>query len=199
MAGGITALSELLNRLTPELPGCPTVLITQNIQDVLRDFCTQTECWLIELTQNLVAGTVAYTLAPTQPDADIRRIVSVTIEDNSIPLDPELYEFNGVATLTLSDDVKPVSSMTGGLVTQVILVPKMNVSTWDSGLMNRWADALINGVKARLMDNDKEGWGNPRRAQRAGMDYETLKAQAKIETYRRFKTGSLIMTARSWL
>ena len=199
MASGITALTELYGRIMPELPGISRLELAQCVLDVVRDFCTVTECWLVDLTQNLVADQAEYTLAPTQTEADISRIESVVIGDDTYALDVDLYEFDGVNKLTLDDSVTPVAADTDGLVTSVILVPKLNATAWDTGLMNRWADAIVYGVKARLMDNDKESWGNPRRAQTFKGEYLVKVSLAKGEVYRRFKTGSLTVTTRSWL
>jgi len=96
MASGITALTELYGRIMPELPGISRLELAQCVLDVVRDFCTVTECWLVDLTQNLVADQAEYTLAPTQTEADISRIESVVIGDDTYALDVDLYEFDGV-------------------------------------------------------------------------------------------------------
>ncbi len=154
----------------------------------------------------MTADTVAYTLAPTNTDADIRRIKWLRIKNaatddvNDISdIDPIYYTFNGVLTLTLHDDIEPSATVLTGLVTKVILVPKLNATAWDTGLMNRWANAIVCGVKAQLMDNDKEKWGNPRRAERLNRDYLVQVSNARGEYYREYKTGSLGVTYRDWL
>lgn len=206
MAGGITDIATMIDRMLPDLPGCPSAVVTQCYLDVMRDFCTQTECWQETLSQTLTDATVAYTLSPTSADADIRRVVWVKIKsaasDDISDIDPTdviNYEFNGVTTLTLDDDSEPTATVLTGLNTRVVLVPKINATTWDTGLMNRWADAIVVGVKARLMDNDKEGWGNPRRAEGYRREYLTFVARAKSEVYREFKSGSITIVPRSWL
>lgn len=206
MAGGITLLTELRNRTMPDLPGCPTATIDMAIQDVVRDFCTQTECWEETITQTLTDDTVAYTLTSTKTDADIRRIFSVTIKSVASdvaadlePVDPIYYEFNGTTGLTLATAITPTATVLTGLVTKVILVPKINATTWDTMLMNRYADAIIAGVKARLMDNDKEGWGNPRRAKDERATYDRHVALGMIERNRKYRTGSVATYGRDWL
>lgn len=196
---GITTITELYSRITPELPGCPLPLVKLTLQDVMRDFCIKTELWRETITQDLVDEQTAYTLAPTATEADIRRIVEVTIEDHEYPLDTALYEFDGDETLTLDDDIEPTADYTSGLVTKVVLVPQINSEEWDSALMNRWSEALVVGTKARLMDDDKEGWGNPRRAARYAIEYQTQLALGSIETNREHKTGSVTIAAREWL
>lgn len=207
MPSGITAITSLYDRMMPDLPGCPTASIAQATIDVMRDFCIKTECWQETVAQALTEDTVAYTLAPAATDADIRRIKWVKIKsataddlDDIYETDTYYYTFNGTATLTLNDDIKPTATVaTSGLNTRVILVPKINSTTWDTNLMNRWSQAIVAGVKAQLMDNDKESWGNPRRAERFQRDYDTQVAMAKAEYYRDYKTGSLNVIARSWL
>lgn len=206
MAGGITAIASLNNRLMPDLPGCPPPLITQATLDVMRDFCIQTECWQEQLTQTLTASTLAYTLAPTNTDADIMRIRWVKIRSLAADLvedleetDPAYYEFNGVATLTLFDDIEPQSTVLTGLVTKVVLAPKIDSTAWDTGLMNRYSHAIVNGVKARLMDNDKEAWGNPRRAQHFGKMWERDVALAKLDVIRAYRTVSIETRGKDWL
>jgi hypothetical protein len=206
MAYGITLITELYDRLTPELPGIATPEMRLSIIDVMRDFCTKTECWQEQITQTLTASTVAYTLTAAATDADIRRIKWVKIRSASTDeldaiteTDPQYYAFNGNVTLTLSYVIKPTSTVTSGLVTKVILAPKLNAATWDTALMNRYSDAIVAGVKARLMDNDRERWGNPRRAASYLAEYNNSVAGAKCEYLREFRTGSIMSTPRSWL
>lgn len=206
MAYGITAIAELNNRLMPDLPGCPSALITQTTLDVMRDFCIQTECWQEVITQTLTASTVAYTLTSANTDADIRRIVwlkrrntAIDVLDEISETDPALYEFNGITGLTLNNTIKPTATVATGLVTKVVDVPKINATAWDSGLMNRYADAIVAGVKASLMDNEKEGWGNPRRAADFTMKYRNAVSLAKGEYYRKHKTGNLQCVHKDWL
>jgi hypothetical protein len=198
---GITAISELLSRITPDLPGCPSLLITQAMQDVIRDFCINTECWQVAVTQNLTVSTLAYTLdlGDDYDEADIRRIVKVVINESVEPVEVDLYTFDGDDLLTLDESIEPDATITDGLVTTVVIVPQLNSNLWEADLLNRYSQAIVYGVFARLMDNDKEGWGNPRRALDFKREYERQTALARIEMLRKYRTGTVRMNVRSWL
>jgi hypothetical protein len=197
---GITLLSQLHDRMTPELYGCPVAIVTQATLDIVRDFCIQTELWKVDVLCDLDAGVVDCVLELDEDlAADIRRITKLTFPPDTEATLTALYDFDGVDTITLNDSLEPIDDVTGGLKAEVILVPKINSAVWDAGMLNRWGDVIALGVKARLMDNDKERWGNPRRAQKYQQDYDNAIAQGSVEATRRFKQGSLRAKSREWL
>lgn len=205
MANGITAITDLKNRVMPELPGCPAGYIEQVLKDVMRDFCVQTECWTEEISQTLTEDETDYTLTPTATDADIMRIAWVKIKSTATDVVDDLYEqdtahykFDGVDALTLATSATPTATVATGLVTKVVLAPKINSATWAAGLMNRWADAIVAGVLAKLMANKKESWGDPERAKDERNTYWNKIGLARFEALRGFKTGSVSTTVREW-
>lgn len=208
--GQATSFSDLLDLLVLEVPGCPTALLTQQLQQATRKFCEESEAWREKLAAiSLVAEDVTYTLTPTYT-CEIRRILEVwirTADDVTNGNDGTLqgydkYTFDPLTkVLTLDDSIEPQESITGGLVVKVALVPylKTDVHTAliaggvTAAFLNLWAEPIMAYAKWSLMRMPGKAWTNPQLAVMHLADYRDGVTRAKIEadglTYRHDQDG----------
>ena len=80
MAGTRTVL-DIVNRLSPSVPGCPTPIIEQYVRDAAIEACERTLAWRYEQPRiRLVVGAHDYAYeSPT--DAEIHAFITATVND----------------------------------------------------------------------------------------------------------------------
>ena len=80
MAGTRTFL-DIVNRLSPSVPGCPTPIIEQYVRDAAIEACERTLAWRYEQPRiRLVVGAHDYAYeSPT--DAEIHAFITATVND----------------------------------------------------------------------------------------------------------------------
>ena len=196
--GQATTFNDILNMILPEVPGCPSVLATQHIQQAARQFCTDSEAWREELPAiDLVAEDVTYTLTPSY-DCEIRRVLKVWIRteddvtngDDGTLLDFDDYEYAPAGSvLTLDDSVEPQEAVTDGLVVEVVLVPYLSTNVdalltqggISATFLNYWAEPIIARAKHTLMRMTRTAWANPDLAGVYLAEYHDGVSRAKTE------------------
>jgi hypothetical protein len=164
-----TNLNTLYTLTMPELPGVPAILLDDIITEIVRDFCTQTQCWQEDLTAiDVVADQADYTLtAPA--NTEIITPTYVKLNDTEIfPGDEEDDDTNTYwlkrdkVTLTLQST--PTAAATGGLEVRVAVRPTAAATsiagTNGDRMFSEWRRAWASGIKARLMEMPKKGWSN---------------------------------------
>jgi hypothetical protein len=195
----ITSVVQLYPNILPEVPGCPTPLLLQIIQEVIRDFCVQSDLWRETKTYSLVADQVTYTLGMTATGAEIQRVVEVKISD--VVQNVTLYSFDiTTLVLTLDSSIKPTAAVTNGLSVKTSLRTTYGypTTTWDSGFLNRYLKAICDGAKARLMLMPNRKWSSPQEGYRYLQQYQTEVALARRECWFGNKNGTLSVRPRTW-
>lgn len=173
-----TALKEFYDLLLPELPGCGTDLLDLHLRETARAFCRQTSAWKLPYDPvNLVAGQVTYDLEPSEPEAEVVRVIKLTLgttlmwEDADreqegcdaeepkytrdrppFTLSPDLLE------ITLMSDETPCADLAGGLVVVGAMCPTERAASLPDFLKGQYSDTLRYGTLARLMVMNKKPW-----------------------------------------
>lgn len=180
----ITAYSDLLPYVIPELSGCPEPMITQALQRAGRRFCTDTEVWQKELTaMNIVASQAQYGLNPAevtdivgaQPEPEVRKIAWVKISDAQQEVYTyKLAKYTGAASvspaqtpqyaLEFYEDYVPDTAITAGLVVKVVLIPNWSSSYISDFVLSGYGDAIGSGALSDLLMMPGKPWFNPNRA-----------------------------------
>lgn len=194
--GQATTLSDLHSLILTEVPGCPPVLVTQQLQQALRKFCEETEAYTEKMAAiNLVDGTVAYTLTPSHTSCEIRRILEVWIRtetdvtngDDGTLQDFDKYTYDPVTkVLTLDDSIEPTENVTSGLVVKVVLVPFLTTdlhttTAIPAAFLNLWAEPVMAYAKYMLMRMPRKGWTSPELAMIYLSEYRDGVSRAKTE------------------
>jgi len=195
----LTSVVELYPLLLPELPNCPTPLLLQVLQQTIRDFCVQSDLWRETLTMNVVADQADYTLAPTDTSSQVQRVVSVSISD--VEQLQRYITFNPTnSEITLDDDIIPTAAETNGLDVVISLCPHIGypTTTFNAGMLNRWAEAFCMGAKARLMLMPQKDWSNGQLGMMYNQQFLTQVALARREVWTGYKNGTMSVAPRTW-
>lgn len=173
-----TALKDFYDLLMPELPGCTTPMLDLQLRETARAFCQQTSAWKLPFDAvNLVADQATYDLEPSEPEAEVVRVIKLTLgseliwedtdreqksADASEPkyvrneppftLSPDLLE------ITLMADEVPTAAVTGGMVIVGAMKPTARATRLPDFLKGQYSDAMRFGTLARLMVMAKKPW-----------------------------------------
>lgn len=172
------ALKDFYDLLMPEVPGCTTAMIDLHLRETARQFCHQTGAWRLPFDDvNLVADQATYDLEPSEPESEVVRIVSLTLNSELIwadtdreqrgtnavepkyprneppfTLDPDLLE------ITLMTDEVPTAAVTAGMNIVGAMKPTQNAARLPDFLKSQYSQAMRYGTLARLMVMGKKPW-----------------------------------------
>ena len=185
----VTALTDIYNRLVPDLPGIDPYLLAQTTQDVARQFCVDTEVWKEDCpTFETVDSELVYVIPNIYANAVIHRLYNVDIEGTNYDL--KLF------TLLSDESLCFDASITPGTTAQTVTVsavfrPKEGVDTLSDAVMERWYPAFVAGTKAELMSMTRKRWSNPQKSAQMKLDYLNHVALAKREAIVGFRNVTM--------
>lgn len=164
-----------------------------------RDFCERTLGWKETLTAiNIVADTAAYTLN-LEASANIQKLdeiylrsaADVTAGRDGTKQNTSLYDFDP-ATNVLTFPTAPATSITGGLVVTVILVPSLGSREIADWFLNRYAKAITWGAVANLTGSkSRPALFDAVTFSRATVEFSKGIARAVRDAACGYKTGSI--------
>lgn len=168
---------SLIPYIALDVAGAPYPLIVAMINMAAREFCLQSSCWNEYEDIPLAADKSDY--EPSTPNgAQVRFVKSILINNREIlpaSEDKVLYymrsAFSAVGSplyyYMLNDMAfrvlpKPTLMDAGQIMrVRTVFVPKFNATVFDANLIERYAETLIAGAKARLMEMPGKPWSNP--------------------------------------
>lgn len=173
-----TALKDFYDLLMPELPGCTTAMVDLHLRETARDFCTRTSAWKLPFDAvNLVAGQATYDLEPSEPEAEVVRVIKLTLNSELIwedtdreqkaadSLEPKYVRNEPPFTLspdlleiTLMTDEVPTAAVAGGMVIVGAMKPTARATRLPDFIKGQYSDAMRWGTLARLMVMAKKPW-----------------------------------------
>ena len=190
------ALTTWINKIAPDVRGCPNPVIKDEVLWTARDFCKETQLLIEELTAiDVVEDQAEYTLAPTggeivaidHVEFDEVRILPVTIEY----MDKTFSQWRTTTTTTpmhfLSDYYNkirlvfiPEDDLTAGLVVWVSIKPLKTATTLDAFLYDNHFETLADGARARIMAMPKRPWTDAAQSSLYQAKYEMARDAAKL-------------------
>jgi hypothetical protein len=183
---------RLFQQLRVSLPGAVDEVITEELWEVLNDICRDGLVWRETLDVTLVAGDIDYSVGVD--GAEIVKVFSVHHE--TMDINNVIYEFGTVVFVegvpTATDALTPMK-----LVVALVpaLTPGVDVEAWiPSDLWTLLHQALLAGVKARMMAHPAKPYSNPQMAVFHLREYRGLKAVEK----RRAEVGNR-QGAQTWV
>jgi len=179
----VTELTACYPRIVSELPGCPTPLVAQVLLDVIREFCTESQCWQEEVDAiNIQEDVDEYDLDVS--GAEIIMPVRVTLNDGD--LDPELdyvMSERTVLKLVATPDADDLAALEVRVALRPCLVPTP-ATTICTRLFSDWHEAWEAGTKARLMAQPDKAWTNIAQSNYWAKIYWTRIGQARVDVNR---------------
>jgi hypothetical protein len=169
------ALSQFYPFIEPEVMGCPYVVIDHHLRQALREFCDRTGVWQEWADALTLDGTTLTFDADLSSGQELVNVVRATL--NGVDIDvlagsglPGDWDQAAPAKLTKNTLVHFDSAQfmvfptpTAGDVLRVLqaLQPSLAATQVGDVLLNRWADEVATGCKARLMAMLGQSWSNP--------------------------------------
>ena len=151
MSSKIVKYTDLVPRMLRDLNNYSPASALFALQDAGREFCNRSEAWFEDLPSiDLVADQQYYALA-TDYVAEIKLIKSVrvlTSDDVTNELEGEIvppshYRMDLPGRLKFLTGYAPSTTVTGGLIVEVVLVPNMGTNELPEWIMSRWAEGII--------------------------------------------------------
>lgn len=214
----ITSLSVFSNRILPDVPGCPEVMVSQAVLNTCIDFCSRT--WVVTrgLGVDVASSDINENLNYEVP-IDISQALDFTVavglvllnyEDSTYPLemkqivthsdqvtsveDRKFYYFDSDTSVVLC----PIFSA-GHIYIEVATMPTPTASGVDSILYTFWADQICSGAKARLFSMPQKSWSDTKlSAHNYSLYYRAINS-AKASRLKGFSGKSLSVNPRSYL
>lgn len=189
MSDDCIAVNSLYDYIAPELPGCPLAIVDQKINDVLRHFFEETQCYLYEIsTIKLFEDQTDYEITDYPEQFDIARIYSVEKRcsedsDDYFLLDPVndygITQYDVVSLVTA-----PTEDMDDGLRVKIVLSPKTTATCIPYNIYRDNYRVFASGVKSRCMMMSKAPWADAQMAQVYASLYEDGVSAQKIKIAR---------------
>jgi hypothetical protein len=179
--------ADLYPLIVHDLPSCEEPTVVLALQLAGREFCNKTEVWDVTLDPvDIVADTLSYTLIWFE-ETHVKKVTKVEIDGEEIP--PELYTFTPGNTLVLDGCLTPRAGITGGLVVDVVFVPRLTTSEIADFVFERWAEALVARAIAIEAIKPNKPWSNPAVAAAAAATYFEKVSEAMAQVATKYKSG----------
>lgn len=193
------SFDSLIPYISLDVTGAPDPLIVSVVSLAARELCLRSSCWSEYEDIRLVADRAEY--EPAAPSgAQVRYVKSIMINNREIDPASEdkiLYymrsTFNAVGSplyyymlndMTFRVLPKPTAADAGQVMrVRTVFVPKLGSVVLDSDLIERYAETLIAGAKARLLEMPGKPWSNPGLAayHKAAFDDAVSRARIDVE------------------
>ena len=170
--------NSLLPYIALDTQGASEPLMVAMINFSVRELCLQSGCWNKHEDIAIVSGQSDY--SPTVPTgAKVRYVRSILLNNNReiTPASEDhllYYKRDAFAAIGsplyfyMLDDgkfrllPKPADN-DSGLVMNVrtVFVPEFEATVFDSDLLEKYAETIVSGAKAKLMEMPAKAWSNP--------------------------------------
>lgn len=206
----MAALSALYQYVLPDTPGCPELVLDQNIRQAAIIFMRDTGIYKVTVPSfALVADQSAYTHSPGT-DLQVGRVVEAMMSGASQPMrfgvntlgystQKSLYP-----TVFISGDdnlgfsVWPVPSQAGTLKYRYIAVPTQTATTLPDNVVAQWADVIACGAKSRILRIPGKAYTNAKLAPDYEQQFRAGINRAKITQQRGWITGGQQVSFRGF-
>lgn len=192
MSDSLSLLEQVKQNASARLGSIPPALIDSEMRWVLEDFLRHTRVWREALTVTLVPGQEDYTL-------DIEDYESaagiIQAQYGGFPVGLHIQRMSTTRTGDpawvglLTDRILriyplPSASSTGSLEVEIYksLLPSLNAVPPDE--IRPYHRTILEGLLARLLEMPDKPWFNLKAAMMAAGNYETFKAEVRIQTDR---------------
>lgn len=177
----MVSLSEIVNRVAPDVMGCPSLIITSKVKDVLVDFCK--ESWILH--QSIVASVLSTDVTEINDGVDIdistialdRRPINIfSLSVDGTPFVTEKMEIssavNDISNLVDSDILKfnfpdddtvrifPLDEVDQEIIVDVVFTPTLSITEIDDNIFYDHHETIESGVKAKLFGMPGKDWSD---------------------------------------
>jgi hypothetical protein len=175
----MASISLFLPYIRTVAEGCPDLIIEQQIQHTIADFCERSLCLKTEKTIDLVANTASYNVAPAV-GTEVVKILNLYVDGKPIDTTsvdemdesvPDWRTRTGTVIGYLQDSHEdvllvyiPTSDITGGIRFRYAYRPSILTTDFPDMLYERWFEGILAGAKARVFSITGKPWSDPAQA-----------------------------------
>jgi hypothetical protein len=188
--------------ILPEVLGCPDPVVDQAIVSTVYEFCDQTGAWDETQDAQTVEANVSDYDIPAPAGAIALRVLDVLLSGRPLS---SLSFHTAAMTQRVSAPVGYTSSIERGVVrlvpvpteTGALLVvraayaPSMTATVLPDFLMQRYAEVIASGTKARLQMMPGVAWTNPTLAAVHAQRFQSGMIDARVESLYGRNNGSV--------
>lgn len=163
----ITTFDNFLERMTPELPGCPEPLIKQKLINAARVFAMRTDSLRRTISVPARDEQVRYELEP-EFNGEIIKLEWVKI--GGLEMRDEAWAFGeadgdgGCADLRFMPEAWPYLQSGQTITVRAILAPYTDCTEVPGNWLDRWNEGIIGYAMQDLMGMEGTPWSKPNRA-----------------------------------
>lgn len=196
------AYTAFFPEVLPYLPSVPELAAENAIRNACIEFCTKTGYLQEDIAPiNVTAGTASYIVTPLTAGYRMGRIISARIGTTPLPAysPDDMLQMYGdtwstkvgkpVIYTQIEDDIIrlfhiPDENLTDQLQLRITLVPMRTSDTVDAVLLERWAEVIAFGARARLHDTPAQAYTDEAQAKKFRAYFESGYGDALIDVSR---------------
>ncbi len=170
--------STLVDRITPNVPGCPQPVVINYARLAARDVCRRTLAWTyVQPDITFVDGTFSYTFTPPA-ETDVTKVLFAEINDASFtaapievlaasypywPTSTAIYRGSPQHYATSTPGTFLVAPCPDGVLTYVLrmlvaLVPQLSATGMEQAVLDAIEPAVIHGTLEQLLVLPERPW-----------------------------------------
>lgn len=184
------SLSVFLPDILIEVNGCAGLVAERTVLNVIQDFATRTHVHTAYLDELYVIGGIDTYQLSAPRNSSIVSVMSVTKDGT---------EFADYSFDLIDFVLNEVPEKDFRLKVKVALKPSRTAADVDDRFYDVYADAVIDGAKARLMMQSGKPWANPALGAKYQADYEAAVTNAKIRMNKSASNKDLTMHSRRFV
>lgn len=214
---------SMVLQIAPQVPGCPTAVISATIRKIATDLCERAKVWRVALTPVvLVSGTYNYSLVSPTAGTEVSSIIAASMaltttkaKKNLIPVTGD-YIFNADAywpdvvnlneprfIFRLDESSFNLSPVPGTADTYTLnmyaaIRPTLAGTTIDSGIASQYQREIYHGVLHELMMIPDRVWSDDKKSLYHGKQWTFLLNSAKARANKGFGRTNITVNQSPW-
>jgi hypothetical protein len=174
-------LTEIYNHVKAIAEACPEIIITQQAQHTIVDFCERSLCLKKEEVVNLYSGVSEYTV-DAGVGFQVVKVVDLYVNEKKIDptsvedLDQNITDWRTKTGTAIGyihnshEDIRiiyiPDQTIVDGLRFRFAYRPDYSATEFPDMIFERWFEGILAGVKSRILAITNKPWSDP-----AGADF----------------------------
>lgn len=184
--------SSLYRYVLPDTPGCPELVVDQNLRQAAIDFLRDSGAYVVNVPAFAYTADVsAYTHAPAA-DTQLSGVIEARVagQTHSMQLGTPSIAYNARTALYPSvfiagdDNINftlwPTPTVSGTLAYRYSAYPTQTAATVPDIVVAQWADAIARGAKARILALPGKSYTNAKLASLYEQQFRATINRAKI-------------------
>lgn len=218
-----TTFDSIVASIAPQVPGCPTAVISAEIRKIATDLCERAKVWRVALTPiTMVSGTYNYALTSPVVGTEVSTLISskikLTTAGTSKNLEPTTMEAvfsrnpewpdtanlgEPTSIFKIAEDSFEVMPVPGTADTYTAYLyaairPTLTATGMDSAIANQYQREIYHGVLHELMMIPDRPWADDQKSLYHGKQWTFLLNNARARANKGFGRTDIKVTNRPW-